>query len=575
MNNNFDLQIIRHSTAHIMAIAVKKLFPETKIAIGPAIENGFYYDFDREESFTPIDLEKIENKMQEIIKENLSFIKKEISKEEALRFFENQGEVYKIEILKELQDSQITLYETGDFIDLCRGPHVNTTQDVRYFKLLSIAGAYWRGNEKNKMLQRIYGTAFLNKEELKNYLNKLQEAEKRDHRKLGKILELFSINEESGPGLIIWHPKGAIIRKIIEDFWKKEHLKRGYQLVNTPHIAKSNLWKVSGHLDFYKENMYSPILIENQEYILKPMNCPLHILIYKNKKHSYRELPMRLAELGTVYRYERSGVLHGMLRVRGFTQDDAHIFCAPEQLKEEILNCVKLAQFLMQSFGFKEYEVNLATRGEKFAGSLERWNEAENTLKLALEELKISFTTDPGGAVFYGPKIDIKIKDALGRAWQGPTIQFDFNLPERFGIYYVAQSGKENLVYMVHRAILGSLERFMGCLIEHYGGAFPLWLSPLQMIIFPINEKNFTYADTLKNILEENNFRLKCDFSKDNLNYKIKNAQKEKIPYMIIIGDAEEEKQKISLRSLKKGNLGLMDFNEFLVQIKKEREDKL
>jgi len=568
------LEILRHSTSHIMAAAVRELFPEVKVAIGPAIDTGFYYDFDKDTPFVPEDLEKIEKKMKEIIKNGEKFERVEMKKEEAVKLFKDKGEVYKVELLNEIPDEVVGVYKSGNFTDLCRGPHIEKASQIKAFKLLTIAGAYWRGNEKNKMLQRIYGTAFNTKEELNDYILKLEEAKKRDHRKLGKELDLFIIDDDIGPGLTIWLQKGAFIRNEIEKFWKEEHYKRGYELIYTPHIAKVDLWKTSGHWDFYRENMYSPMKIDELEYVVKPMNCPFHIYAYKTKKKSYRELPVRLAELGTVYRYERSGVLHGLLRVRGFTQDDAHIFCTPEQLKEEMLNCVDFAIFLIKTFGFSEYEVMLATRPEEFAGTAEEWDAAEGTLRSALIEHNIKFTEDAGGAVFYGPKIDIKLKDALGRLWQGPTIQFDFNLPRRFDVKYVDNESKDQYVYMVHRAMLGSLERFMGCLTEHYGGAFPLWLSPMQAQIIPVSEKHFEYGEKVLKVLREAGIRTHLDKRAEKLGYKIRDAQTQKIPYMLIIGDKEIESGNISVRHRKDGDLGASSVEEFIEKIEKEITNK-
>jgi threonyl-tRNA synthetase len=572
--NAEGLDVLRHSTSHVMASAVKHLFPEVKITIGPSIENGFYYDFDRPTPFVPEDLEKIEAEMEKIVRSNIPFTRTVMKRDEAIAFFRDKGEDYKVELIQELPDETVSIYETGDFVDLCRGPHIPSTGKIRVFKLLSIAGAYWRGDEKRQTLQRIYGTAFEDKKSLQDYLNKLEEAKRRDHRKLGKELDIFGFYEEGGPGLVYWHPKGALIKKIIEDFWKDEHLKRGYELVSTPHIAKVDLWKKSGHLGFFKENMFSPIEIEGQEYMLKPMNCPFHILIFNSKLKSYRELPLRYAELGTVYRYERSGVLHGTLRVRGFTQDDAHIFCTPDQLEREMIDCVEFARFMMETFGFKEYEVNLATRPEKHAGSSEDWDMAEATLAHALKERGIPYVIDEGGAVFYGPKIDIKIKDALGRLWQGPTVQFDFNEPGRFNVTYKAADGKEHLVYMVHRALLGSLERFMGCLIEHYAGAFPLWLSPVQVKVMPITERHLDYAVSVNNLLKSHGFRTEIDDRNEKINLKIREAQMEKIPYMLIVGDKEVETGTLSVRERKAGNLGVIDKEAFLDRIKKEQAEK-
>lgn len=568
------LEVLRHGTSHIMAAAVRELFPDVKVAIGPAIDEGFYYDFDKETPFTPEDLEKIEKKMNQIIKSGEAFERIEMKKDEAIKFFEDKGEIYKVELLNEIPDETVSLYKTGNFIDLCRGPHISRASQIKAFKLLTIAGAYWRGSEKNKMLQRIYGTAFADKKDMEDYLFKLEEAKKRDHRKIGRDLDLFVIEEDIGAGLTIWLQKGAFIRNEIEKLWKQEHYKRGYELIYTPHIAKVDLWKTSGHWDFYRENMYSPMKIDEVEYVVKPMNCPFHIYAYKTRKRSYRELPIRLAELGTVYRYERSGVLHGLLRVRGFTQDDAHIFCSPDQLKKEMLDCVDLAIYLIKTFGFTEYEVMLATRPEEFAGTKEEWDEAEKTLRGALVEHNIKFTEDPGGAVFYGPKIDIKLKDALGRLWQGPTIQFDFNLPRRFEVKFVDSDGSEKYVYMVHRAMLGSLERFMGCLTEHYAGAFPLWLSPVQAEIIPVSEKHFEYGAKIEERLRGENIRANLDKRAEKLGFKIRDAQNKKIPYMLIIGDKEIENANISVRHRKDGDLGAQDVSKFIERIKSEIEEK-
>lgn len=564
-----SLDVLRHSTSHVMAHAVKKLFPSAKLSIGPAISDGFYYDFSMEKTLSLQDLEKIEEEMQKIIEDNLPFVKKEVNKEEAIKLFKEKGENYKVEILKEISDEKVTLYEQGDFIDLCKGPHLQSTSQIKFFKLLKISGAYFKGDEKREMLQRIYGTAFFTQEELTDYLNRLKEAEKRDHRNLGRELELFNFYEEAGPGLVFWHPKGAKIRRIIEDFWIKEHEKRGYQLVYTPHIAKIALWKTSGHLEFYKENMYSPMDVEGQNYIVKPMNCPAHILIYKSKMRSYRELPLRFAEFGTVYRYERSGVLHGLLRVRGFTQDDAHIFCTEEQLEDEMMNCVELAFFILKTFGFEEYKVDLATRPEKFAGTKEEWNLAEDTLKKALNKKNISYNIDSGGAVFYGPKIDIKIEDALGRLWQGPTIQFDFNLSKRFNVNFIGADSKEHSTFMIHRALFGSMERFFGCLIEHYSGWFPVWLAPVQIIILPIAERHNDFANELQKRFQDKNLRVEVDTSSKKLQFKIRESILAKIPYILIVGDKEVQEKTVSVRKKEK-DFGLLQIDKFEEIILKE-----
>ncbi len=571
----FSLDVYRHSTAHIMASAVQQLFPGTKISIGPAIEDGFYYDFDKKTPFVPEDLKKIEKKMWNIINKKTCFERIKVSKNKAKKIFKARNEAYKLELLDEISDEKVSLYKTGDFIDLCRGSHVETAADIKAFKLLSIAGAYWRGNEKNKMLQRIYGTAWHTKEELDEYVNKLTEAKKRDHRKLGKELDLYSIHEEAGAGLIFWHPKGAMIRRVIEDFWYKEHMKSGYQFVNIPHISNINLWKTSGHLDFYKDNMYSPMEIDKQDYIIKPMNCPGHILIYKTNLHSYRELPIRYAELGTVYRYEKSGVLHGMLRVRGFTQDDAHIFCAPDQLKNEIKGVIELIDYMMKIFGF-EYEVFLSTRDKsnKFAGSIEDWDKATGTLEQVLKEKNITYKVEEGEAVFYGPKIDVKMKDSLGRLWQGPTVQFDFNLPRRFNVTYIGEDGKEHYAMMVHRTVLGSMERFVGTLIEHYGGSFPVWLAPVQVKILTIKDDNVPYAKEMQNLLQCSQIRVELDCRDEKIGLKIRESELDKIPYMLIIGDREVKEKTISVRKHGSRDCAGMDVKQFIDRVRKQIETR-
>ncbi len=569
------LEILRHSTAHVMASAVKKLFPEAKIAIGPSIENGFYYDFDLSRNFVPEDLPLIEKEMDRIIGQNLPFVKKTMKRDEAIAFFKQRGEIYKVELIEGIEDDIVGIYETGDFVDLCRGPHLPSTSKIKAFKLLSIAGAYWRGDETKQMLQRLYGTAFDDKKEMDDYIARLEEAKKRDHRKVGRDLDLFNFYEDGGPGLVYWHPNGAFIRKTIEDYWRDEHLKRGYNLVYTPHIAKIDLWKTSGHWDFYNENMYRPMDIDGQQYILKPMNCPFHIMIYNSQPKSYRELPVKSAELGTVYRYERSGALHGLLRVRGFTQDDAHIFCTPEQLESEMIDCVKFAIEIIETFGFKEYEINLATRPEKYAGTPEDWDKAEATLAKALDSIGLPYVVDEAGAVFYGPKIDIKIKDALGRLWQGPTVQFDFNLPKRFNVKYKGADGQEHFVYMVHRALLGSMERFMGCLTEHYGGAFPVWLCPVQAILMPITDRHIEYASELMKKLQAQGIRVKMDARSEKINFKIREAQLQKIPYMLVIGDKEAETGNAAVRHRKEGDLGTMTQDEFISRVKEDIAHKI
>jgi len=541
-----NVETIRHSAAHVMAEAVQSIFPEAKFGIGPAIEDGFYYDFDLPRSLTPDDLPLIEQKMQEIVAADLPFTRKEASKEEARKIFAAQP--LKLELIDELPDDTVSIYQQGSFTDLCRGPHVSSTGQIKAFKLTSTAGAYWRGDEHRPMLQRIYGTAFASKEALDEYLHRLEEAARRDHRKLGKELDLFSIHEESGPGLVHWHPKGSVIRRVIEDFWKEVHIKRGYDIVYTPHIARVDLWKTSGHWEFYRENMYSPMDIDEQQYVIKPMNCAGHILIYKTKLRSYRELPLRYAELGTVYRYERSGVLHGLARVRGFTQDDAHIFCRFDQLEDEVVKVLELTSFMMETFGFSNQKVMLSTRPEKYAGALEDWEKATATLQRALERSGIAYEVDPGEGVFYGPKIDTKIEDALGRAWQGPTVQVDFNLPQRFDVNYVGEDGQEHMVAMVHRTVMGSMERFLASLIEHYGGAFPVWLAPVQIKIVPVADRHLDYAGKLTEKFREADIRTEVDSRSERMNLKIRQAQIEKVPYILIIGDKEVSGATVSVR---------------------------
>jgi len=540
------LEIMRHSTAHVMAEAVQSIFPQAKFGIGPTIENGFYYDFDLPRSLTPDDLPLIEAKMKEIIASNVPFVRQEVTKEEARRLFAAQP--YKLELIDEITDEKLSLYQQGSFVDLCRGPHVSSTGEIKAFKLVSIAGAYWRGDEHRPMLQRIYGVAFDTKEALAEHLKKLDEAAKRDHRKLGRELDLFSIRDEAGPGLVHWHPKGAVIRRVIENFLTDELIKRGYDIVYTPHIAKLDLWKTSGHWEFYRDYLYSPIEVEGQEYIIKPMNCLGHILIYKTRLHSYRELPLRYAELGTVYRYERSGVLHGLSRVRGFTQDDAHIFCRFDQLEDEVVGVLDLARFMVDTFGFTNYQVLLSTRPEKYVGTIQVWEEATETLSRALARIGLDYQIDPGEGVFYGPKIDIKFEDAQGRAWQGPTIQVDFNLPQRFNVAYIGEDNQEHLVAMIHRTLLGSMERFVASLIEHYGGAFPVWLAPLQVKVIPVADRHLDYARKLEAELKSEGLRAEVDARSERVNLKIRQAQLDKIPYMLIVGDKEVATSTVSVR---------------------------
>lgn len=560
----------RHSASHIMAHAVKELFPDVRLAIGPSIEDGFYYDFDLKRPLTPEDLEKIEKKMSEIIKKDLPFNRSVIKREEAIELFKKAGEEYKVELLNEIPDEEVSIYEEGGFVDLCRGPHVPSTGVIKAFKLLSIAGAYWRGDEKNKMLQRIYGTAFEDGKDLKDYLSFLEEVRKRDHRRLGKDLDLFSMSDEIGPGLILWHPNGAVIRKVIEDFWRDEHQKADYKILFSPHIAKLNLWRKSGHWDFYRENMYSPMEIDGIEYELKPMNCPFHIQIYKSNLKSYRELPVRYAELGTVYRYERSGVLHGLLRVRGFTQDDAHIFCREDQIGDEILRVLDFTIFILKTFGFDEYDIYLSTRPEKYVGAPENWEQSTEALKRALETKGLSYEIDPGEGVFYGPKIDIKVKDSLNRAWQCSTIQVDFNNPERFDVAYRGSDGKEHRPIMIHRALMGSLERFFGILVEHYAGAFPLWLAPVQVAVLTIAERHSDYASGVAGRLKAEGIRVDLNIDNEKIGHKIREATIRKVPYLVIIGDREVSEAKLSIRKLSGESLEPMTDNNFLSLLEEE-----
>ncbi len=570
------LERLRHSAAHVMASAVKSLFPEAKVAIGPAIDTGFYYDFDVERPFTQEDLLKIEAKMAEIVDLNLPFERVEVSKEQARQHFSQRGEDYKLQILAEIPDEEIvTYYRHGDFIDLCRGPHLRSTGELGAFKLLSVAGAYWRGDEKNKMLQRIYGTAFPTSQELEAYLHLLKEAEARDHRRLGKELDLFSSMEGLGPGLILWHPRGARVRQVIEDYWRQVHREEGYEPVYTPHMAKLDLWKTSGHVDFYKENMYSPMEVEGQDYEIKPMNCPFHVKIYNTRTRSYRELPLRLAELGTVYRFERSGVLHGLMRVRGFTQDDAHIFCRPDQIQVEVEAVLQLTRRFLNSFGFTEFKLYLSTRPEKSVGSDEHWDLATQALKGALESQGLAFEIDPGEGVFYGPKIDLKIKDAIGRLWQCSTVQVDFNNPERFHTQYISSEGKRLQPIMIHRALMGSLERFFGILVEHFAGAFPLWLAPVQVAVLPISDEQEEMALQIAAQLKRSGLRVETDLRAEKLGHKIREAQLQKIPYMLVLGKKEQAAQKVAVRSRASGDLGVQSVEEFLVSIRPELENRI
>ncbi|MBI4823011.1 MAG: threonine--tRNA ligase [Nitrospirae bacterium] len=571
-NSKKPLEVLRHSASHIMAHAVKKLFPQTILGIGPSTEEGFYYDFDiGERALTTEDIKEIEKKMQEIIKKNNPFIRKTMKRTDAIEFFKGINEVYKVELLEEIKEDTVSLYEEDGFIDLCRGPHIESTGKLTSFKLLNVAGAYWRGDEKRGiMLQRIYGTAFPSESELKDYLNFLEEVKRRDHRRLGKELDLFSMSDDIGPGLILWHPNGALIRKTIEDFWRQEHEKADYKLLYTPHIAKLNLWQKSGHWDFYRENMYSPMEIENIDYELKPMNCPFHIYIYKSSLRSYRDLPIRYAELGTVYRFERSGVLHGLLRVRGFTQDDAHIFCREDQIEDEVLGVLEFTLFMLRTFGFESYNIFLSTMPEKYVGTPESWQMATNALILSLKAKGLSYEIDPGEGVFYGPKIDIKVKDSLGRPWQCSTIQVDFNIPERFDITYRGRDGGQHRPIMIHRALMGSLERFFGILIEHYGGVFPLWLSPVQATVLTIAERHSEYANALALKLKGEGIRTEADTENEKIGYKIRKATIRKIPYLVIIGDKEVRDNLLSVRRRTGENIGTFTDDEFIKSLKEE-----
>ncbi len=562
----------RHTASHIMAQAVKRLFPDAKLAIGPAIEDGFYYDFDIPKKLTPEDLPRIEDEMNRIISEDLPIERREVRREEAIQLFRNKSERFKVEMLEEIDDERVTIYSQGEFFDLCRGPHLSRTGRVRAFKLLSLAGAYWRGDESREMLQRIYGTAFDSEKELNHYLGAREEALRRDHRKLGVELELFSIRDEIGPGLVIYHPKGAVLRTVIEDFLKKEHAKRGYQLVISPHIMRRDIWATSGHLQM-EYPMYF-FEIEGQGYGIKPMNCPAHIMIYKSRTRGHRDLPLRFFELGTVYRHERSGVLHGLLRVRGFTQDDAHIFCTMEQSEEEINNCISFAFEIQRIFGFDTFRIALSTRPEHFVGTHEDWEKATETLKKALESNELDYFIDEGEGVFYGPKIDVKLRDALGRWWQGPTIQFDFNLPRRFGMAYVGADNEEHTPVMIHRTVLGSLERYIGILIEHYAGAFPLWLAPVQVVVLPIADRHVTYASEIVGKLRSRGIRAEINQERETTANKIRKAWQMKIPYMIIVGDNEQNSNTLSVRSLSGKDERGLDLKQVIDDLLDEIESK-
>jgi len=579
---------IRHSAAHIMAQAVLEKFPDGKVAIGPPIEDGFYYDFELPRPLTPEDLEAIEKRMRGIIQGKINFECKVISADEAKILFKDQP--FKLELIAGLEEGkmdedgnpvaekpEISIYSQGGFVDLCRGPHITSSNEInpQAIKLMSVAGAYWRGDEKRPMLQRIYGTAWSKPDELKDYLWRMEEAKKRDHRKVGHDLDLYSVHEDIGAGLILWHPKGGKMRKIIENFWSEEHEKSGYDFVYTPHIGKAQLWETSGHLGFYKENMYSPVDIDGQQYYLKPMNCPFHLYIYKSSLRSYRDLPLRYAEEGTVYRYERSGVLHGLMRVRGFTQDDAHHFCRPDQMPDEIDFTLNFSLHILRSFGFSEIQAYLSTKPEKSVGEPEQWQAAEEALEASLKRAGVDYEVDKGGGAFYGPKIDLKVKDAIGREWQLSTIQFDFNEPERFDLSYIGEDGQPHRPYMVHRALLGSLERFFGVLIEHYAGAFPVWLNPVQAIIIPIADRHLEYAARVHEELKAAGLRVELDDRGERMNSKIRDAQNQKIPYMLVVGDKEQEDNLVALRLRNGENPGPMPVSEFIARAQSDIQKKL
>ncbi len=574
--SDYSLETIRHSAAHVMAAAVQQLYPDAKFDIGPATENGFYYDFDMEHRLLPEDLKAIEKAMKKMIGRKLPFERFELTRTEAETMLRAANQPYKLERLADIPEgAAISFYKTGDFVDLCRGPHVENSGEIGAVKLQSIAGSYFRGDEKNKMLQRIYGTAFASEEDLQSYLRMLEEAAKRDHRKLGQELDLFSFSENVGPGLVLWHPKGAMIRNTFETFWKEEHYKNGYQLLYTPHIGQSVLWETSGHLSFYKDGMYAPMQIDEKDYYVKPMNCPFHIEVYQSRLRSYRELPLRWAELGTVYRYEKSGALHGLLRVRGFTQDDSHIICTPEQIEDEIAEVLRFSLYIWKSFGFTEIKPYLSTRPEKAVGEPERWEKALVSLKKAVDKLGLQCEVDEGGGAFYGPKIDLKVKDAIGREWQTATIQFDFNLPERFDMTYIGEDGKKHRPFMVHRALMGSLERFFGILIEQYAGAFPMWLAPEQARLLPVSDKQLEAAKKLRDELRGRGFRVEVDTQAASLGAKIKDARKDRIPYLLVVGEREAADGTVSARSRREGELGTLSIEQLAEKMRFEVENKI
>jgi threonyl-tRNA synthetase len=570
--DSVGLETMRHSAAHVMAAAVRRLWPDALFDIGPDTEDGFYYDFDLKHRLTAEDFPAIEAEMAKIVAENAPFVREEKTREDVLEMMKARGQTYKLERLADIPEGEtISLYHSGDFTDLCRGPHVASTGEIKAFKLTSVAGAYFRGDEKNQMMQRLYGTAFLSQEDLDAHLKMLEEAKLRDHRVLGRDLDLYSVQESVGPGLIHWHPKGARIRSVIEEFWRREHYRAGYEMLYTPHVGRAGLWETSGHLGFYSENMYAPMEIDEQRYYIKPMNCPFHIQIYKTHKRSYRELPLRWAELGTVYRYERAGVLHGLMRVRGFTQDDAHIYCTEEQVEGEVRECVRFAIAMWKAFGFENITAYLATRPEKAVGDPARWEVAQRSLEAALKAEGIAYEMDEGGGAFYGPKIDLKTRDAIGREWQMSTVQFDFNLPDRFDMVYTGPDGQDHRPYMVHRALLGSLERFFGILIEHYAGAFPLWLAPVQAVLIPVTDKQTAAAEEVAAKLRAKDFRVQVDGRPEKMGAKIRDAQMQKIPYMLVMGGREIENGTISVRSRVAGDQGAMALEAFIEQMDAER----
>nr|CRH07165.1 Threonyl-tRNA synthetase [Candidatus Magnetococcus massalia] len=574
-SNEEGLEILRHSTSHLMAQAVKELFPSAQVTIGPSVENGFYYDFDYERPFTPEDLAAIEKRMKEIAKRNEQVERRVMPRDEAVRFFKEQGEVYKAEIIGAIPEGEdVSLYSQGEFIDLCRGPHVPTTGRLKAFKLLKVAGAYWRGDAKNKMLQRIYGTAWANDKDLKAYLHQLEEAEKRDHRRLGKDLDLFSIQDDAGGGLVFWHPKGARIRRVIEDFWKDRHVEAGYEFLYTPHVAHRELWNTSGHTDFYADSMFKPMDVDEQAYQIRPMNCPFHILVYKDRKRSYRELPMRWGELGTVYRYEMSGAMHGLFRVRGFTQDDAHIFCTEEQIEGEIQRILDLTLDILRTYGFDDFEINLSTRPEKSVGEEAIWDRATEALCRAIVSRDLDYVVDEGGGAFYGPKIDVKITDTIGRKWQCSTVQLDFNLPERFDMNYIGEDGESHRPIMIHRALMGSLERFFGILVEHYAGKFPLWLAPVQAAVLTITDNQNEYAQEIEEKLKKAGFRVESDLRNEKVGYKIREHTLKKVPYLLVVGDREREEGTINVRLRNGKNLGSMPLGDVMERLTQELRDR-